>query len=116
MRMVRASHLAGAGRAAGSTLVGMPRYIVERTWDDLDEEAMDQAGARSKRIAEESYPEIRWEHSHVVMDATGTVKSFCIYVAPEPEILKKHAGELGQHSVDRVYEIAGDISPRDFPT
>jgi hypothetical protein len=95
--------------------VFVPRYIVERTWDDLDEEAMDQAGARSKRIAEERYPEITWEHSHVVMDTTGTVKSFCVYVAPEPEILKRHAGELGQHAVDRIYEIAGDISPRDFP-
>jgi hypothetical protein len=103
------------GRSARATLVFVPRYIVERTWDDLDEEAMDQAGARSKRIAEERYPEITWEHSHVVMDTTGTVKSFCVYVAPEPEILKRHAGELGQHAVDRIYEIAGDISPRDFP-
>ena len=114
--MVRASRLARTGRADTATLGSVPRYIVERTWDDLDEEAMDQAGARSKRIAEERYPEIRWEHSHVVMDSTGTVKSFCIYVAPEPEVLKRHAGELGQHSIDRVYEIAGDISPRDFPT
>jgi hypothetical protein len=116
MRMGEASHAPARGRAARATLVAVPRYIVERTWDDLDEEAMDQAGERSKRIAEERYPEIAWEHSHVVMDATGTVKSFCIYVAPEPGILKKHAGELGQHSVDRIYEIAGDISPRDFPT
>jgi hypothetical protein len=44
------------------------------------------------------------------------VKSFCIYVAPEAEILRRHASELGQHGVDRIYEIAGDISPRDFPT
>jgi hypothetical protein len=94
----------------------VPRYIIERTWDDLDEEAMDEAATRSKRIAQERYPQIQWEHSHVVMDATGTVKSFCVYDAPEPEILRKHAGELGQHAVDRIFEIAGDISPQDFPT
>ena len=94
----------------------MPRYIIERTWDDLDEEAMDQAGARSKRIAQERFPQISWEHSHVVMDAAGTMKSFCVYVAPEPEILREHADELGQHQIDSIYEIAGDISPHDFPT
>jgi Protein of unknown function (DUF4242) len=114
--MAPAFHVPAPRRTARATLSTVPRYIIERTWEDLDDEAMDLAGARSKRIAEERYPEIRWEHSHVVMDATGTVKSFCIYVAPEPEILKKHAQELGEHAVDRIYEIAGDISPRDFPT
>ncbi len=94
----------------------MPRYIVERTWDDIDEVALDEASLRSKRIADERFPEIRWEHSHVVMDPDGAVKSFCVYVAPEPEILRKHASELGQHAVDQIYEIAGDVDPKDFPT
>ena len=111
-----ASRVAGTRRAARATLAGVPRFIVERTWDDIDEQALEDASVRSKRIADQRFPEIRWEHSHVVMDPDGTVKSFCVYFAPEPEILRKHAGELGQHSVDRIYEIAGDIDPRDFPT
>ena len=94
----------------------MPRYVIERSWDDMDEQAMDEAATRSKRIGEQRYPEIRWEHSHVVVDAEGAVKSFCVYSAPEPDVLFQHAEELGQHHVDRVYEIAGDISPSDFPT
>ena len=94
----------------------MPRYVIERTWDDMDDQALDEAATRSKRIAQERYPEITWEHSHVVMDAEGAVKSFCVYAAPEPDFLFRHAKELGQHHVDRVYEIAGDISPSDFPT
>jgi hypothetical protein len=77
---------------------------------------MDEAGARSKRIAEQRFPQIRWEHSHVVMDSEGNVKSFCVYDAPEADILFKHADELGEHSVDQIYEIAGDIDPKDFPT
>jgi hypothetical protein len=92
------------------------RWIIERTWDDMDEQAMDEAATRSKRIAEERYPLIHWEHSHVVMDSEGRVKSFCVYTADEPDLLFQHAKELGQHSVDQVYEIAGDISPSDFPT
>jgi hypothetical protein len=93
----------------------VPRFIIERTWEDLDDQAMDEAGARSKQLAKERYPEITWEHSHVVVDADGAVKSFCVYVAPEPGMLSKHAQELGQHHVDRIYEVAGDISPNDFP-
>ena len=114
--MAPAFHAPGPRRAAAATLAGVARYIIERTWDDLDEQAMDQAGARSKRIAEEHFPQIRWEHSHVVMDSEGTIKSFCVYDAPETDVLYKHADELGQHLVDRIFEIAGDISPRDFPT
>jgi hypothetical protein len=94
----------------------VPRFIIERTWDDMDDQAMDEAAMRSKRIAEQRYPEIRWEHSHVVMDSEGAVKSFCVYTAPEEAVIHRHAEELGQHYVDRVYEIAGDISPSDFPT
>jgi Protein of unknown function (DUF4242) len=116
MRMPRASRPAGTRRTAGGTLVAVARFIVERTWDDIDEVALDEASLRSKRIADERFPDIRWEHSHVVLDPDGAVKSFCIYVAPEPEILRKHADELGQHAVDRIYEIAGDVDPKDFPT
>jgi uncharacterized protein DUF4242 len=94
----------------------VPRFIIERSWDDMDEQAMDEAAARSKRIAEQRYPEIHWEHSHVVMDSEGRVKSFCVHTAPEQAVIHRHAEELGQHYVDRVFEIAGDISPSDFPT
>ena len=94
----------------------MPRYIIQRTWDDLDEQALEEAGARSKRIATERYPTISWEHSHVVMDPDGAVRSFCVYSAPEPEVLQRHANDLGQHHVDVILEIAGDISPNDFPS
>jgi hypothetical protein len=94
----------------------VPRYVIERTWDDLDEEAMEEAATRSKRLAAERFPNITWEHSHVVMDPQGTVKSFCVYTAPEPDVLFRHADELGEHFVNQIYEIAGDITPNDFPT
>ncbi len=93
----------------------MPRYIVERTWDDLDEEAMDQAGARSKRIAEERYPEITWEHSHVAVGDDGRVKTFCLHAAPSEDIVRQHAEKLGRHQIESIYEIVGDVTPADFP-
>jgi hypothetical protein len=92
----------------------MPRYIIERTYT-VEEEEVPVVATRSKRIAQDDYPQIVWEHSHVVIDADGTPKSFCVYDAPNEEMVREHAEQLGDHSVDRVYEVAGDVTPDDFP-
>ena len=92
----------------------MPRYVVERTYT-VDLNTMAAVGRRSKQIGRASFPEITWEHSHVVVDDQGTVKSFCIYEAPSTEIVREHAAALGEHFVEQIYEIAGDVTPDDFP-
>ena len=93
----------------------MPRYLVERVWDDLDEEQMKGVGFRSNRVKAESFPDITWEHSHVVTDESGAIKTFCIYQAPNPDMIREHARLLGDHHIDNIYEIGGDITPGDFP-
>jgi hypothetical protein len=92
----------------------MPRYLIERTYD-VEEEEMPEVGRRSKQIATDYFPGIVWEHSHVVVDARGTPKSFCVYFAPDEETVRRHAEMLGAHIVDNVYVIGGDITPDDFP-
>jgi hypothetical protein len=92
----------------------MPRYVIERTYS-VDLDAMPTVGKRSREVRNEQYPEIIWEHSHVVLDEDGTVKSFCVYDAPSIDIVRAHAARLGQHYVDAIYEIAGDVTPEDFP-
>jgi Protein of unknown function (DUF4242) len=93
----------------------MPRYVIERTYD-VDEEELPNVATRSKRIALEQFPgTIVWEHSHVVVDSDGTLKSFCVYEAPDEETVRRHAELLGNHIVDHVYEIGGDVTPADFP-
>ena len=92
----------------------MPRYLCERTYD-VGEDEMPNVGRRSKRIAAEQFPDIVWEHSHVVVDSDGTLKSFCIYDAPDEETVRRHAELLGNHVVDHIYEIGGDVTPDDFP-
>jgi hypothetical protein len=92
----------------------VPRYLVERLFHvSIDE--MPIAGRRSKEVAVENFPEITWEHSHVVVDEEGAVKTYCVYAAPSEEIVRRHAEELGLHDVQRISEIAGDVSPDDFP-
>ena len=92
----------------------MPRYVIERAFDPLDEELQQQLGVMSKKIIEERYPQIRWEHSHVVADAEGNVKSFCVYEAPNEEMIRQHAKDLGYHVIKHIYEIGADINPRDI--
>ena len=92
----------------------MPRYLIERTYS-VDMDNLPTVATRSKAIGYHRYPEIVWEHSHVVLDSDGTPKSFCIYAAPSEEIVRAHAERLGDHTIKVIYEIAGDVTPDDFP-
>jgi Protein of unknown function (DUF4242) len=92
----------------------MPRYMVIRAFG-VEEDEMPQIGRRSRRVIEQEFPEITWEHSHVVVDDDGAVSTYCVYAAPDEETIWKHAKSLGQHQVQSVHEIAGDVSPADFP-
>src|SRR5215210_8637493 len=93
---------------------GMPRYVIERTYT-VDEAEVPVVATRSKRLVRDQYPEIVWEHSHVVLDHEGTPKSFCVYAAPNEELVREHAGELGDHTIEAIYEIVGAVTPDDFP-
>ena len=92
----------------------MPRYLIERTYT-VDMDTLPVVATRSKAIGHHRFPEIVWEHSHVVIDGKGTPKSYCVYAAPNEEMVREHAALLGDHFVQEIYEIAGDVSPADFP-
>ncbi|HZA90121.1 MAG TPA: nickel-binding protein [Solirubrobacterales bacterium] len=91
----------------------MPRYLVERDYGQAEEEAMQNIGQRAKQVAEEQLQDVAWEYSHVVSDESG-IKSFCVYEAPSEERLRQHGDMVGQHTIVRIYEIAGDVTPADF--
>jgi hypothetical protein len=92
----------------------MPRYLVERQFV-VHEDRMPEVGRRSRSLAEEHFPEIVWEHSHVVVDDGGGVKTFCVYGAPDEGMVRKHAKQLGFGEIVTIHEIAGDVTPADFP-
>ena len=92
----------------------VPRYLIVRTFD-VDADQMPVVGRRSRALTEDQFPEIVWEHSHVVVDERGGVTTFCVYGAPSEDVVREHAKELGSHDIVAVHEIAGDVSPADFP-
>jgi len=92
----------------------VPRYMIVRSFD-VTEAEMPIVGRRSREIVEGEFPEIIWEHSHVVVDEAGRVRTFCVYAAPDEETVRAHSTRLGQHAIDSLDEIAGDVTPADFP-
>ena len=92
----------------------MPRYMIVRSFE-VGESNMPAVGRRSREIVEGELPEITWEHSHVVVDDDGKVRTFCVYEAPSEAIVRDHSSRLGQHRIDSIDEIIGDVTPEDFP-
>jgi hypothetical protein len=92
----------------------MTRYLVVRSFDVTAEE-MPVVGRRSRELTEGDFPEITWEHSHVIVDDSGLVRTYCVYDAPTEESVREHSKSLGQHTIDELHEIAGDVTPADFP-
>jgi uncharacterized protein DUF4242 len=111
---VPGSNLGCAAQAGPGSIKRMPRFLIERTYT-VDMDGLPDVATRSKAIGHYHYPEIVWEHSHVVVGSDGIPKSFCIYEAPNEEMVREHAERLGDHVVTTIYEVAGDVTPADFP-
>ena len=87
----------------------MPRYFLERTVGDVTRAELDGIAARSQEIRAARYPQITWEHTHVVSTPEG-LKAFCLYESPDADSVKQHAAELGL-PMDRFYEVETDLEP-----
>ena len=92
----------------------MPRYMIIRSFE-VGEDQMPDVGRRSRALTEGDFPEITWEHSHVVVDDQGLVQTYCVYEAPDEQMVRDHSSRLGQHELVLLEEIAGDVTPADFP-
>lgn len=87
----------------------MPRFLLERTVGDVTREQLDAIAERSQQIRAERYPQITWEHTHVVRTPEG-LKAVCLYDSPDAESVKQHAAELGL-PLDRFHEVETDLTP-----
>jgi hypothetical protein len=87
----------------------MPRFFLERTVGDVTRDELDAIAARSQEIRAARYPQITWEHTHVVRTDEG-MKAFCLYEAPDGASVREHAAELGL-PLERFYEVETDLEP-----
>ena len=89
----------------------MPRYLIERNFGAISDEDMLAASVRSSEVAAERFPEIVWEHSHVVANDEGEIVTYCVYAAPTEEMIREHAAAFGSHMIANLYEIVDDVTP-----
>jgi hypothetical protein len=65
-----------------------------------------QGGARlSNEVIDRLGTQIEWVHSYITPD-----KIYCVYIAPDKDIIEKHA-ELSGFPADRVEEVRALIDP-----
>ncbi len=71
----------------------MPKYIIEREIPGIGQappEAQRQGAFKSKEVLKELGPDIQWVESYVTDN-----KIYCVYIAPNEELIRKHAEKAG---------------------
>lgn len=89
----------------------MPRYVIERNFGTISDEDMLAASALSDALISERFPEITWEHSHVVATEDGEIVTFCVYGAPSEGMIREHADAFGSHTITNLFELVDDVTP-----
>jgi hypothetical protein len=87
----------------------MPRYLLERSLGEVTRAELDAIAGRSQEIRAARYPQITWEHTHVVRTDAG-MTAFCLYDSPDADSVKRHAAELGL-PLERFHEVMTDLAP-----
>jgi hypothetical protein len=86
----------------------VPKYVIERELPgagELTDEELQAISRRSNKIISELGPEIRWLTSYVTEN-----KLYCVYVAPDEDILQEHA-RCGGFPADSISRVSSVIDP-----
>src|SRR5258708_36510361 len=86
----------------------MPKYVIERELPgagNLGAEELQGIAAKSNKVIGELGPEIRWLTSYVTDD-----KIYCVYAAPDTDILFEHA-RCGGFPAETVTQVSAVIDP-----
>ena len=86
----------------------MPEYVIERDMPgvgSLGQEELKGASQTSCNAIRELGPAIQWVHSYVTDN-----KIYCIYRAPNEQIIRDHA-ERGGFPCNKVSQVRSIISP-----
>ena len=86
----------------------MPKFLIERQLPGagaLTAEQLQQISAKSNKVLNELGPSIQWVQSYVTPDAI-----YCVYIAPNEQIIRDHAGR-GGFPATRITPIMKGIDP-----
>ena len=86
----------------------MDKFIIEREIPEvgsLDRAQLKAAAAKSNEALAQLAPDIQWVESYVADD-----KTFCVYLAKDEGIIRKHA-EISGFPATKITEVRGMIDP-----
>jgi hypothetical protein len=86
----------------------MPKYVIERNLPGagkLSSDELKEISAKSNKVLASLGPDIHWLQSYVTED-----KLYCVYAAPDEDIIFEHA-RCGGFPANRVTKIAAEIDP-----
>ena len=86
----------------------MPKFVIERELPgagQLTAEELQEISATSNKVIGTLGPDIRWLESYVTDD-----KIYCVYVAPDEDILFEHA-RCGGFPANKVSKVSTVIDP-----
>jgi sporulation protein YlmC with PRC-barrel domain len=93
----------------------MNTYVIRREKAWASPEELEATAARSKEVAETSFPDdIRWIRSYVIAEPGGTLGTVCIYQASSEEAVREHAGRVDMPA-DEILEVADTVIIRPDP-
>ena len=86
----------------------MPKFIIERELPgagDLGDDQVQGISQKSCQVLGELGPQIQWVESFVTDD-----KIYCVYIAPNKEMIEKHA-QKGGFPANKISKIRRMIDP-----
>ena len=86
----------------------MPKYVIEREIPEagkLSEQELTAISQKSCGVLNKMGPQIQWVQSYVTDD-----KVYCVYIAPNEEMVREHARQ-GGFPANRISEIRAVIDP-----
>jgi len=86
----------------------MPKYIIEREMPgvgQLSQAQLQGAAAQSCGVLVKLGPQIQWVESYVTGD-----KIYCVYIAPNEEMIREHARQ-GGFPANKISEVKATIDP-----
>ena len=93
----------------------MKTYVIRREQAWSGPEELEATAARSKQVAEDSFPDdIRWIRSYVIAEPGGTLGTVCIYQASGVEAVREHAQRVDMPA-DEILEVADTVVIRPDP-
>jgi hypothetical protein len=88
--------------------MSLSKFIIERDIPKVgtfEREALRAAAAKSNGVLAELGPDIQWVESYVADN-----KTFCVYLAKDEAIIKRHA-ELSGFPATRITQVRKTIDP-----